>query len=406
MIDQDRFAERFREMSAIGRTRNGGVHRLALTDEDKDCRDLLKSWCKEVGLQLQVDRMGSMFATLAGRDQNAPPLLIGSHLDSQPYAGAFDGPLGVLAGLEVIEALIDHGITPEIPVQLVNWTNEEGARFRPPLVASAVFAGSTPLEHGLASIDSDGVSIKEELKRIGYTGSVDPGWKIRGYIELHIEQGTTLEKADAPIGIVTGGVGLTDIRVQVFGEDTHAGPLSMRERRDALVGAAEMIASVPNLAIEDGEDARMTVGRISVPSDSHSVVPGLAEFTLDIRHPSGVGLARLEEKVRVRFETIAVERRLEVTFEKLWQYPPFEFDPDFRLAIASAARSNGYQSLELPSRAGHDAWNMSRVAPSALIFIPCKDGVSHNEKEYASMEHMVAGTQVLFDAVKAIAMNG
>ncbi len=372
---------------------------MALTDEDKACRDLLANWCHEAGFSVEVDRVGSMFATRPGHGEAASPLLIGSHLDSQPYAGAYDGPLGVLAALEVMESLNDHGIQTPMPIQLVNWTNEEGARFRPPLLASGVFAGQYDLDFALAVKDDAGMSVGAELERIGYAGTASPGWPVAGYIEIHIEQGTVLERAEVPIGVVSGVVGIRDIKVSVFGEDTHAGPLEMSARRDALVGAAGMILAANRIGLEHAPDARVTVGRIAVPSNSHSVVPGLCEFTLDLRHPERAGLDALEETALAAFQEIAAERGLDVTFEPIWAYPPIEFDKALRAKIADAADALGYTHMALPSRAGHDAWNLARVAPSAMIFIPCRDGISHNEREFAEFDHMAASADVLLRTV-------
>jgi N-carbamoyl-L-amino-acid hydrolase len=374
-----------------------------LTDEDKACRDLLASWCREAGFRVEVDSVGSMFATRAGRERDALPLLIGSHLDSQPYAGAYDGPLGVLAALEVMESLNDHGIETPMPIQLVNWTNEEGARFRPPLLASGVFAGQYELGFALAQKDDAGMSVGAELERIGYAGTIAPGWPVAGYIEIHIEQGTVLERAETPIGVVSGVVGIRDIKVSVTGEDTHAGPLDMSSRRDALVGAADMILAANRLGLENAPDARVTVGRIAVPSNSHSVVPGYCEFTLDLRHPAQSGLDGLEKIVVAEFREIAARRCLGVTFEPIWAYPPIEFDASLRAKIADAADALGLAHMALPSRAGHDAWNIARIAPSAMIFIPCRDGISHNEREFAEFDHMSASADVLFQTILSIA---
>lgn len=400
-IDADRFAKRFSKMSAIGRTAGGGVHRLALTDADKACRDLLRSWCEAAGFSVEIDQVGSMFATRTGRDAHAPPILIGSHLDSQPYAGAYDGPLGVLAALEVLETLEDAGLETTRRVQLVNWTNEEGARFRPPLIASATFAGLRSVDETLAVTDGEGRTYGAELERIGYAGRLRPGWPIAGYIEVHIEQGTVLESAGAVIGVVTGGVGIRDFEVTVVGEDTHAGPLPMSERRDALVGAASMILSASEIGLAHVPDARVTVGRIAVPSNSHSVVPGRAVFTLDLRHPDEAGLDALETALWEAFAAIGQACDLAVERRSLWTYAPFAFDPGLRRVMTEAAAGHGYVSLDLPSRAGHDAWNMARLAPTAMIFIPCRAGISHNEREYADPEHMAASAQVLLDTVLA-----
>jgi beta-ureidopropionase / N-carbamoyl-L-amino-acid hydrolase len=400
-VDRERLRNAFAQMSAIGATPKGGVHRLALSDADRDARDLLKTWCQRAGYEVRIDRMGSMFARRQGRNESLPPILIGSHLDSQPMAGRFDGPVGVLAALEVLQTLDDHRIATEHPVDLVNWTNEEGARFNPPLLASGVFAGVHQLGFALACTDATGLSVEGELRRIGYAGAHDVGGPVAGYIEVHIEQGTVLEEAGAVIGSVTGVVGIRDTHVTVLGEDTHAGPLPMDRRRDALVGAAQMVLAARQIGLAHAPDARVTVGRLSVPSDSHSVVPGRVEMVLDVRHPEKDSIEQLQAELEARFRTIAAECQLDVEFRQIWNYQPVMFDPHLRSAIERASDAHGYRHLPLPSRAGHDAWNMARVAPSAMIFIPCRNGISHNELEFAEDVHIAAGADVLLAALLA-----
>ena len=398
-IDRDRLSGALDEISRFGATEKGGLHRLALSDADRDARLCLIGWCRKAGFDVVVDRVGSIFATRRGRSKDAPPLMIGSHLDSQPYGGRFDGAVGVVAAYEVMRALEDHGIETDIPVQLVNWTNEEGARFRPPLIASGVFAGVYDLDFALSRTDDDGIRLVDELERIGFAGTIRPGWPLAGYIEIHIEQGTVLERNHTPIGVVTGVVGIRDLIVRVRGEDTHAGPLEMHLRRDALVGAAAMILAANRIGLSHAPDARVTVGRISVPSNSHSVVPGLAEFVLDMRHSEMDGLVAIEKELRASFEEIASERRLSVEFEAMWAYPAVEFDATLRAAIEKSAARLGHRTMPLPSRAGHDAWNIARIAPAAMIFIPCRDGVSHNQAEHAEFDHIAASADVLLNAV-------
>lgn len=402
-IDRQRLQNAFEALAAIGATPDGGMHRLALSDADRDARDLLFSWCREAGYATRIDRLGSMFATRPGRRADRPPIMIGSHLDSQPHAGRFDGAVGVVAALEVMRSLDDRAVETEAPIQLVNWTNEEGARFRPPLLASGVFAGLYTVDFALARTDDAGKSVAEELARIGYDGAAEPGWPLTGYIEVHIEQGTVLERADAVIGVVSGVVGIRDIMVSVIGEDTHAGPLDMSLRRDALVGAAEMIVKANEIGLRHAPEARATVGRISVPSNSHSVVPGRAGFVLDLRHPEAAALEELEAETRAAFAAIAMARRLEVRLEEIWSYPPAHFDPTMQAAIRQAADAQNYPALTLPSRAGHDAWNVAQVAPAAMIFIPCRGGISHNVAEYAEFDHIAASADVLLSTVISVA---
>lgn len=405
-VNRDRLAARFSEMAKVGATGKGGVHRLALSDADRQARDLLATWCKQSGFTLGVDLVGSMFATRVGQSPEVPPFLIGSHLDSQPNAGAYDGSVGVLCALEVIESLNDHHLETKQPVQLVNWTNEEGARFQPPLLASGVFAGIYDVEFALSRQDMNGIRLGDELRRIGYAGTRWPGWPVSGYLEVHIEQGTVLEASGSVIGAVTGVVGIRDFQVVVTGEDAHAGPLDMRLRRDALVGAAEMILEANKIGLAHSPEARVTIGRISVPSNSHSVVPGTAEFTLDLRHPELAELDTLEAVTREKFEQIARARNLDVSFKKIFDYPPTVFDTSLLHEIRGAAHRLGYSLLDLPSRAGHDAWNMARVTPTAMIFIPCRGGISHNEQEFAAFEHIAAAADVLLNTVASVTKVG
>ncbi|MCW8163564.1 Zn-dependent hydrolase [Verminephrobacter aporrectodeae subsp. tuberculatae] len=402
-VNRARLKQAMETISAVGATPRGGLHRLALGDADKQARDLLCAWCTQAGYPVRVDRIGSMYARRAGRSEGDPPVLIGSHLDSQPMAGRFDGAVGVVAALEVMRTLDDHGIATHLPIDLVNWTNEEGARFQPPLLASGVFAGAHALEYALSRQDSAGLSVASELERIGYAGAHAAGFPISSYIELHIEQGVVLEQARATIGVVSGFVGIRDTRVSVLGENVHAGPLPMQLRRDALVGAAQMVLAAQEVGLAQSPDARVTVGRLSVPSDSHSIVPGRVDLVLDLRHPDAASLDALQAQLQERFAQIATRLGLSVQFEPYWNYVPIVFAPTLREHIRAAARMHGYPCLDLPSRAGHDALNIARVAPTAMIFIPCLKGISHNESEYASDEDIAAGADVLLAATLAAA---
>jgi len=394
-VDRERLRDTMIRMSEVGSTANGGVHRLALDDKDREARDLLKAWCEASGFRVRVDRIGNMFARRPGRRADLAPIVIGSHLDSQPMAGRFDGPVGVLAALEALRTLDDRQIATDHPLELVNWTNEEGARFRPPLLASGVFAGVYDLDFALSQRDDSGLTVASELVRVGYAGEHPVGGPVAAYIELHIEQGTVLQEAGAVIGNVTGVVGIRDTNVVVTGEDVHAGPLPMVARRDALVGAASMVLAAQEIGLANAPDARVTVGRLSVPSNSHSVVPGRVDMVLDVRHPDADALDALQSTLERRLVEIAAERRLDVSFEQLWSYQPVAFAPHLRDAIGAAAEAHGHAHLALPSRAGHDAWNIARIAPAAMIFIPCRDGISHNELEFAQDAHIAAGADVL-----------
>jgi len=400
-VNRSRLAATFAEMSMIGATKNGGVHRLALDDRDREARDLLAKWCVSSGYSLKVDRVGSMFARREGK-RDVDPIVIGSHLDSQHMAGRFDGPAGVLAALEVLRTLDDHDISTDRPLVLVNWSNEEGARFAPPMLASGVFSGNYDTSFALSRSDRNGLKYGAELKRIGYAGDCDPGFAIAGYLELHIEQGTVLQDAETTIGVVSGFTGIRGLLVRVEGEDVHAGPLSMNRRRDSLVGAARMIVAANEIGLERAPEARVTVGRISVPSDSHCVVPGLTEMTVDIRHPTQEGVELLQQVLMTKFREIAADADLSVTVELGWDYPVIATSAEVQKAIIAGAQAFGYKSMYLPSRAGHDAWNMARIAPTGMIFIPCLDGISHNEREFATDEDLAAGADVLLHAALAL----
>jgi N-carbamoyl-L-amino-acid hydrolase len=404
-VNRARLKAAMESISAVGATPRGGLHRLALGDKDKEARDMLRDWCTQAGYPVRVDRIGNMYARRAGRHEGELPVLIGSHLDSQPMAGRFDGPVGVIAALEVMKTLDDLGIATDRPIDLVNWTNEEGARFQPPLLASGVFAGAYELEFALSRQDNDGVSVASELERIGYAGTHPASFPISSYIELHIEQGVVLEQAHATIGVVSGFVGIRDTRVSVFGENVHAGPLAMHLRRDALIGAAQMVLAAQELGLANAPDARVTVGRLSVPSDSHSIVPGRVDLVLDVRHPDAASLDALQAQLEDRFRLICAKLGLSVEFEPYWNYAPIVFDPAVREHIRSAAEQHGYPCLDLPSRAGHDALNVAKVAPTAMIFIPCLKGISHNEAEFATDEDIAAGADILLAATLAAAMK-
>ncbi|MCW5234071.1 Zn-dependent hydrolase [Verminephrobacter eiseniae] len=402
-VNRERLKRSMDQISTIGATPRGGMHRLALGDKDRQARDLLKRWCMDAGFPVRVDPIGNMFARRAGRHSDSPPVVIGSHLDSQCMAGRFDGPVGVIAALEVLRTLDDQRVVTQAPIDLVNWTNEEGARFSPPLLGSGVFTGAHDLDFALRQTDKEGLSVQQELVRIGYAGAGPVTLPVRKYIELHIEQGVVLEQAAIGIGVVTGFVGIRDTKVTVLGQSTHAGPLAMDSRRDALVGAAGMILAARAIGLAHGPDARVTIGKLAIPSDSHSVVPGCVEMVLDVRHPDAHRLDAVVFALQQRFRAMATDSGLAVHFEDSWYYPPVVFDSGLRSQIAEAAAGFGYSHMELPSRAGHDALNMARVAPTAMIFIPCRAGLSHNELEFAEDQDIAAGADVLLAAALAAA---
>jgi len=403
-INGERLWQSLMTMAEIGATAKGGVNRQTLTDEDRRGRDLFRTWCEEAGLQVSVDRMGNMFARRRGRDESRPPVMLGSHLDSQPTGGKFDGALGVLAALEVVRTLNDQGIETEAPLEVVNWTNEEGVRFPPAMVSSGVFAGVFDLEYGLSRKDRAGKTMGEELKRIGYAGERPVGGRPVGALfELHIEQGPILEAEGERIGIVTGGQGARWYDCEVIGAETHAGSAPMEGRRDALRAAAGMLEDIYAIAHAHAPAGRATVGELHVHPGSRNTVPGRVAFTIDMRHPDGDTMDAMDHALRQAFERRrgANAGGLDFHVQEIWYAPPVAFDPDCIDAVRQATRRLSLSAREMVSGAGHDAVYMARVAPTAMIFVPCKDGISHNEAEYASPEACTDGANVLLHAVLA-----
>jgi N-carbamoyl-L-amino-acid hydrolase len=401
-VDGERLWRSLMTMAEIGATPAGGVNRQTLTDEDRRGRDLFRQWCEAAGLTVSVDRMGSMFAHRKGQDPRRPPVLLGSHLDSQPTGGKFDGALGVLAALEVIRTLNDNGIQTRSPLEVVNWTNEEGCRFAPAMIASGVFAGVFDLAYGLARKDHAGKTIGEELQRIGYAGERPVGHRpIGALFELHIEQGPILEAEGRRIGIVTGGQGTRWYDGEVTGAETHAGPSPMEVRRDALRAAAALLEDIYQIAHRHAPDGRATVGEFQAYPGSRNTVPGRVRFTVDLRHPDAGTMEVMDHGLREAFERARGRHggRIGCAVEEIWYAPPVAFDPKCIAAVREAAQSLGLSAREIISGAGHDAVYMARVVPTAMIFVPCKDGVSHAEVEYASSEACADGANVLLRAV-------
>jgi beta-ureidopropionase / N-carbamoyl-L-amino-acid hydrolase len=403
-VDGERLWRSLMTMAEIGALPNGGVNRQTLTDDDRRGRDLFRAWCEEAGLEVSVDRMGSMFARRKGTDDDRPPVMLGSHLDSQPTGGKFDGALGVLAALEVVRTLNDHGITTRAPLEVVNWTNEEGCRFPPAMIASGVFAGVFDLEYGLSRQDRTGTTIGAELERIGYAGDRPVGQRpIGALFELHIEQGPILEAEGQRIGIVTGGQGTRWYDCEVIGAETHAGPAPMESRRDALRGAAALLEDIYQVAHRHAPSGRATVGEFQAYPGSRNTVPGQVRFTVDLRHPDGDTMDAMDHALRDAFERARGQTpgRLEYHLQEIWYAPPVAFDPDCIEAVRQATAALSLPSREIVSGAGHDAVYMARAVPTAMIFVPCKDGISHAEVEYAAPEACADGANVLLQAVLA-----
>jgi beta-ureidopropionase / N-carbamoyl-L-amino-acid hydrolase len=398
-INGQRLWDSLLEMAQIGATEKGGVCRLALTDIDRQGRDLFVKWCENAGCTVSVDKMGNIFARRPGRDDSLPPIAMGSHLDSQPTGGKFDGAFGVLAALEVIRALNDANYQTAAPIEAIAWTNEEGSRFPPAMVASGVFAGAFDLEYGLSRADLDGKTMGEELERIGYAGDLEVGGRPLGaHFEAHIEQGPILENEEKTIGVVTDAQGQRWYEVTLTGQEAHAGPTPMPTRRDALLGASRMVDAVNRIGMAHQPLACATVGLMQVFPNSRNVIPGRVFFAIDFRHPDADDLATMDAELRDAAERIAGEIGLEMEFEQIWYSPPVPFDTDCVNAVRRAAEENGFAHRDIVSGAGHDSCYIARVAPTAMVFIPCKDGISHNEIESATPEDLAAGCQVLLDA--------
>ncbi|HXV24626.1 MAG TPA: Zn-dependent hydrolase [Alphaproteobacteria bacterium] len=399
-IDGDRLWSSLMELAKIGATEKGGVCRLALTDLDRQARDLFRRWCEAAGCTVSVDKMGNMFARRPGKDNSLPPVMTGSHIDSQPTGGKFDGAYGIMAGLEVIRTLNDYGYETQRPVEVAVWTNEEGSRFAPAMVASGVFAGVFDLDYGLSRKDIDGKSMGEELARIGYAGSEPVGGrKVAAFFEAHIEQGPILEAEKKTIGVVAGAQGQRWYEVVLTGQEAHAGPTPMRRRKDALLGAARLVTAVNRIGLENQPYACATVGMMQVSPNSRNTIPGKVFFTIDFRHPEDATLSKMDAAIRAEAEKVAKEIGLELDVKQIWYSPPVKFAESCVAAVRGATEELGFQHMDIISGAGHDACYISRVAPTGMVFVPCENGISHNEIENATKEDLAAGCDVLLRAI-------
>lgn len=402
-INRERLWASLMSLAQIGATAKGGVCRLALTALDRRARDCFVDWAKEAGCTIRIDRIGNIFARREGRDPGRKPVATGSHLDTQPTGGKFDGNFGVLAGLEVLRTLRDHGIQTLAPLEVCVWTNEEGSRFVPVMMGSGVFAGAFSLDHALAARDREGISVREALQSIGYEGT-DAGHKgFEAYFEAHIEQGPILEASGHCIGAVTGALGQRWYDVVVTGQEAHAGPTPMALRRDALMEATSLMQKVRQIAMAEQPDARGTVGYVNVHPNSRNVIPGRVTFTVDFRHAHDEGLMRMDEAFRKTVAGLEANGQVDVSIKEVVYFPPARFATKLVDAVRDGARTLGHVPLDIVSGAGHDAVYVARVAPTAMIFIPCKDGISHNEIEEAKPEHIGLGAEVLLKAMLDVA---
>ncbi len=403
-INEDRLWSSITEMGRHGALPGGGCCRLALTREDKMGRDLFVRWAKEAGCAVSVDQVGNVYARRGGQDPDLPAVATGSHLDTQPHGGRFDGIYGVLAGLEVVRTLNDNNVRTQKPVDVIVWTNEEAARFPPPLTGSQVFAGKLKTEDVHRTLTSDGATVKDDLMDIGYYGSEIPGSrKLDAFIEAHIEQGPVLEKEVKTIGVVDCVQGAFAAEVTLTGEDGHAGTVQLDMRRDACLGAAEMIVWLNRLATDTDDLAKMTVGTLKINPNSLSTIPGRSYFTIDCRHPDRVTLESLRARVESGLAEIAARRALGFEFRIMLKKQPVKFDQNIVSIVEQATKNLAYPYKRMLSGAGHDAMNIAELAPTAMIFIPCEKGISHNEAESASLSDSAAGANVLFHAMTELA---
>lgn len=403
-IDQDRLWHSLMEMARIGATPKGGVNRQALTDEDRRGRDLFVEWCEAAGCTVTIDAVGNIFGRRAGRDDGLAPVLAGSHLDTQPTGGKFDGAYGVLAALEVIRALNDAGIETARPIEAVAWTNEEGCRFTPAMAGSAGFAGILSMDDITGRTDRNGLSFADEIERIGYRGPEPVGGReIAAYFELHIEQGPILEAAEKTIGVVTGAQAQRWFDITLTGRESHAGTTPMTTRRDALLGAARIVEAVNRVGFAHPPDGRATVGQLDVAPDSRNTIPGSVFLTVDLRHPDEDTLGKMIAEMETAAHDTAGDLDLDIAMAEAVRIQAVSFAEPCVSAVAAGAAALGLTNMEMISGAGHDACNMAHVAPTGMIFVPCEGGISHNEIESATPEDCGSGCAVLLHAVRELA---
>ncbi|WP_047307747.1 Zn-dependent hydrolase [Rhodopseudomonas palustris] len=403
-IDSSRLWDTILTTAQFGGTPKGGVRRLTLSAEDKQVRDWFRQACEQAGLEVGIDTLGNMFALRKGRDMTKPPIGLGSHLDTQPTGGKFDGILGTLAALEVIRTLNDAGIETELPLCITNWTNEEGSRFAPAMMGSAAFVGDFTVDDVLSRKDAAGISVAEALDGIGYRGDRPVGTQpFSGFIELHIEQGPILEAEGKTIGVVEHGQGVLWYDGKITGFESHAGSTPMHLRRDALATLAEIVLAVEKIATELGPNAVGTVGEAVIASPSRNVIPGEIAFNIDMRSADAAILEQLDQRLHAAVAEIAPRRKVEVTLDLVWRKEPTHFDQKLVGAVETAAGALGYSNRRITSGAGHDACNLNARIPTAMIFVPCKDGISHNELEDATQPDCAAGANVLLHTVLSLA---
>src|SRR5258706_11738045 len=401
-IDAKRLWNSLMELARIGATPKGGVKRLTLTEVDREGRELFVRWAHEAKLEVRWDGIGNLFARRAGSDLQAPPVVMGSHLDSQPSGGKFDGAYGVMAGLEVMRTLNDRGVVTRAPLEVASWTNEEGSRFVHTLMGSGVFAGVYKEEEIMKAKDADGITVRQALDSIGYRGEAKPH-RVGAYFEAHIEQGPVLEDTKTTIGVVQGALGQRWFDVVFTGQDSHAGPTPMELRKDALIAASRLVLEVNRIATTYPDYARGTVGHMRVKPNSRNVVPGEVRMTVDLRNAKDATLTRMTQDLEKTARAIAEQGRVGLELKEVVYFPPCEFSPGLVSSIRDSAKALGLSHLDIVSGAAHDAVYLARVAPTAMIFVPCEAGISHNEIENARPEDLAAGCDVLLHPVLAAA---
>ena len=396
-VNPERLWSSLMTLAQIGATPKGGVRRITLTPADREGRELFARWCREAGLELRVDAIGNMFARRSGTEAGAP-VVMGSHLDTQPNGGKFDGAYGVMAGLEVIRALNDADVKTRSPLEVACWTNEEGSRFVPTMMGSGVFSGVYPLEEVLQNRDTEGVSVREALESIGYRGEARPH-QVAAYFEAHIEQGPVLEDTGTTIGVVQGALGQRWFDVLITGQDAHAGPTPMHLRKDALLAAAQLTLEVNRIANAFPDSARGTVGHVQVKPNSRNVIPGEVRMTVDLRNARDATLLAMRSELEKSAHAIAGERRVAIDLKEVVYFPPSEFAPELVERVRASAKVLRFSHRDIVSGAAHDAVYLSRIAPTAMVFVPCEGGISHNEIENARPEDLAAGCSVMLQAV-------
>lgn len=403
-VDGDRLWDSLMEMARIGPGVAGGNNRQTLTDADAEGRKVFKEWCEAAGMTMALDRMGNMFMRHEGSEPDLDPVYIGSHLDTQPTGGKYDGVLGVLAGLEVVRSIRDMGIRTRRPIVVVNWTNEEGARFAPAMLASGVYAGMHTEDYANAREDAEGKTFGDELDRIGWRGTEDVGGRpMHAMFEYHIEQGPILEAEEKQIGVVTHGQGLWWLQVTLTGKDAHTGSTPMNMRVNAGLGMARIIEAVHRIAMDHQPGAVGAVGQANFYPNSRNVIPGKAVFTIDFRSPDLAKLTSMRERLEAEAPQIAADLGLGIDIEPVGHFDPVTFDPQLVDIVRNTARHLGYSHMNIISGAGHDACWINRVAPTVMIMCPCVDGLSHNEAEEISPEWAAAGADVLLHSVLEVA---